>query len=354
MYRAKDGAVTGTGGQRPRATIKDVAKAAEVSPMTVSNVVNGRMQFVSAATKKRVEREIERLGYRRSSNARNLRVSEQRSIGMVIVDESPAFLADFFTCQVVAGLANVLNHEDYTLTIQGMPGTALAQSMIMRNFEVAGFCAMISGPLEERLAVIDRLAELDQPVVVFQQELASPGPNVCTVRQDDRAGGRLIGDHLQARRVTDLLLVVPRQRWPAVENRIAGVRDSVAAAGGTATVTVLEAASESFADVQAAVAAYLDDHPLPGAIVGANDPVATAAMLLLTDRGVRVPEDVRVVGFNGFEAHRYARPHMTTVLSPAYAIGERAGLAMLARLKSGSFERQDHVLPVVFDAGFTT
>ena len=69
----------------PRATIKDVAKAAEVSPMTVSNVINGRTQFVSPATRKRVEREIERLGYRRSSNARNLRVAEQRSIGMVIV-----------------------------------------------------------------------------------------------------------------------------------------------------------------------------------------------------------------------------------------------------------------------------
>lgn len=340
--------------RRPRATIKDVAKAAEVSPMTVSNVINGRMQFVSAATKKRVEREIERLGYRRSSNARNLRVSEQRSIGMVIVDESPAFLADFFTCQVVAGLANVLNHADYTLTIQGMPGAELAQSMIMRNFEVAGFCAMISGPKPERLAAIGRLADLNQPVVVFQQELPGAGPEICTVRQDDRGGGRLIGDHLLARRVAEILVVIPHQPWPAVENRIAGIKDSIAAAGSTAEVAVLEADSESFADVQAAFAAYLDSHPLPGAVVGANDPVATAAMLLLTDRGVRVPEDVRVVGFNGFEAHRYARPHMTTVLSPAYAVGERAGEAMLARLRSGRFEQPDHVLPVVFDPGFTT
>lgn len=61
-----------------------------------------------------------------------------------------------------------------------------------------------------------------------------------------------------------------------------------------------------------------------------------------------------MVGFNGFEAHRYARPHMTTVISPAYQVGERAGEAMLARLKSGTFEQQDHVLPVVFDPGFTT
>src|SRR5437868_2478320 len=96
--------------QHPRrATIKDVAKAAGVSAMTVSNVLNGRLLYVGAATKKRVEREIERLNYRRQANARNLRIAQQRSIGMIIIDQSPFFLADHFTCQVVAGLANVLN-----------------------------------------------------------------------------------------------------------------------------------------------------------------------------------------------------------------------------------------------------
>lgn len=337
-----------------KATIKDVALAAEVSPMTVSNVLNGRQQFVSAATKKRVEREIERLGYRRQANARNLRVAEQRSIGMVIVDESPAFLADFFTCQVVAGLANVLNHADYTLTIQGMPEDAVKQSMIMRNFEVAGFCAMIAGTRQGRAEVIRQLSELDQPVVVFQEYLPEAGPEVCTVRQDDRGGGRLVADHLLARRAERLLMIVPRQDWPAIESRVTGVRESLAAARSGAELAIIASASESFADVQAAVAAYLATNPLPDAIIGANDPIATAAMLLLFDRGVKVPDDVRVTGFNGFEAHRYSRPRLTTVVSAAYQLGEKAGEAMLARLKTGSFANRDLVLPVHFETGETT
>lgn len=340
--------------QRARATIKDVAEAAGVSPMTVSNVLNGRHQFVSALTRKRVEREIERLSYRRQASARSLRIAEQRSIGMVIVDESPQFLADAFTCQVVAGLANVLNQADYTLTIQGMPGRQLPASMIMRNYEVGGFCAMVSGPAAERAEVIERLRALKQPVVVFQEQLGPEDPDLCTVRQDDRGGGRLIADHLLARRVSDLLMIVPRQQWPAIENRIAGVRDGLSSAGGPARLTLIESASESFADVQSAVAAHLAANPPPRALIGGNDVIATAALLYLLDHGVSVPDDVRVVGFNGFEAHRYSRPRLTTVVSAAYALGERAGEAMLARLKLGAFASRDHVLPVYFDPGATT
>lgn len=343
-----------TENRKRRATIKDVARAADVSPMTVSNVLNGRMQFVSVATRKRVEREIERLGYRRSTHARSLRVSEQRSIGMVIVDESPTFLTDFFTCEVVAGLANVLNGADYTLTLQGMALSALEHSMILRNFEVAGFCAMVAGPADQRAAVVQRLSQLDQPLVVFQQELGKQMPDVCSIRQDDRGGGRLIGDHLLARRANSIVVVAPKQIWSAIESRIAGLEDSVAAAGGGASLKVVQAETESFADVQAAMTAYLDQHPVPDAVVGANDPIAIAAMLLLNDRGVAVPEQVRVVGFNGFEAHRYSRPHLTTVRSPAYALGEQAGLAMLHRLREGRFDQPEHLLPVVFEQGFTT
>lgn len=337
-----------------RATIKDVARASGVSAMTVSNVLNGRLQFVSATTKKRVEREIERLGYRRQANARNLRVAEQRSIGMVIVDEQPAFLADFFTCQVVAGLANVLNSADYTLTVQGMPGAALAHSMIMRNFEVGGFCAMISGQPDARHEAVRQLVDLDQPVILFQERMNFENEDFCVVRQDDRGAGRLVGDHLLARRARDLLAVVPAENWPAIEERLIGIRESIAANGGEARLTVIEAASEGFADVQDALGRHLAVHPRPDAVIGGNDHIATASMLYLFDRNARVPDDVRIVGFNGFETQRYARPRLTTVVSPAYALGEQAGHAMLKRLESGGFERREYVLPVHFDAGATT
>ncbi|WP_279479061.1 LacI family DNA-binding transcriptional regulator [Aureimonas sp. SK2] len=332
-----------------RATIKDVAREAGVSPMTVSNVINNKTQFVGAAARARVEAAIQRLGYRRQESARNLRGAGPRSIGMVIVDESPAFLANFFTAQLVAGLANVLNRADWTLTLSGVHPQALANSGLMRSYDVGGLCAMVSGPREARAEVVDRLCGLGQPLVLFQERVPTDGRDLCLVRQDDEAGGRRVGEHLARLGVRSVLAMLPHQSWPAIENRLAGLE---AGLGGPPAGTI-RVDHDDFSAVQEALGAWIAAHGLPGAVWGANDQIASAALLHLLDRGVAVPDVVRVVGFNDFPAHRHARPRLTTLASPAYELGERAGETMLKRLETGRFEEQDICLPVAFLPGET-
>ena len=336
------------------ATIKDVARAAKVSPMTVSNVLNKKDQLVGSKTKMRVEREVLRLNYRRQSSAQNLRAATQDSVGMIIIDPSPYFLADLFTTQIAAGLANVLNSVDYSMTVQGMTVGELGKSMIMRNLQVGGFCAMISGPINERRMVLEKLQSLGQPLILFQEEVPTKHGDICSVRQADWSGGQMIGDHLLARSVDHILILRPLLDWSAIENRIQGMTECVQSLNSNVKLTTVRAQSESFRDVQTTLANYLAVNSLPGAIFCCTDQIAMAAMLLLSERGYSVPEDVRVVGFNGFEAHRYLRPQLTTVFSPAYDLGQQAGEAMLARLASDSFPVRDIVLPVHFGAGSTT
>ena len=257
--------------------------------MTVSNVVNGKHQFVGERTRKAVEREIARLNYRVQHSAWSLRVARRRSVGMIVVDELPAFLSDHFTAHIVAGLTNILSHEDHTVSIQGIRGDRIDQAAIVRNFAVDGFCVIMSGTPEARRRIIDSLVRLDQPIVLIQEPIAPPDGDICIVRQDDAGGGRLIADHLAARRVRRLLVIVPGLEWPAVDERVAGLRQGIAAAGGDIVIDLVETAGEDFDSTQAAVAAYLDRNPLPGAIVGANDRLAIAAMALLESRGIAVP-----------------------------------------------------------------
>ena len=340
--------------KRKRTTVKDVALAANVSPMTVSNVVNNNLQYVSSKTKARVEREIARLSYRKQAAGRNLRYSDQRSVGLIVVSDDPAFLEDQFSTKIAAGLANSLNNADYTMTVQGVSADALSQAMIMRNFDVSGVCAMISGSEEVREKIVGQLHALNQPLVLFQQTHTEGMSDVCTIRLNEQESGELMGDHLLARGVRSVLALRPQQHWFAIERRFEGIQKAMSNTTGSPSFTILEAASESLVSVQTALEKYLEENPLPDAIVGGNDQIALAAMLLLAGRGVKAPEDVCIAGFNGFEAHRYLRPRLTTIISPAYDLGEQAGKLLLERLSGGAFSTHDLLLPVHFSRGGTT
>ncbi len=339
---------------KKRATIKDVALAAKVSPMTVSNVLNNNMQYISSKTKARVEREIARLNYRRQSAGRNLRYSDQQSVGLIVVSDDPAFLEDQFSTKVAAGLANFLNSADFTMTVQGVSAEGLSKAMIMRSVDVAGVCAMISGTEEARKKVVEQLHALNQPLLLFQQTNPENVDDICTIRLNEHGSGEIMGDHLLARGARSILALRPQQHWFAIERRFEGIKKAMSNTTGSPSLTILEAASESLISVQTALEHYLEKNPLPDAIAGGNDQIALAAMLLLADRGFKVPQDVRVAGFNGFDAHRYLRPQLTTVTSPAYEMGERAGKLMLERLSGGTFSTHDLVLPVHFSPGGTT
>lgn len=339
---------------KKRVTIKDVAKAAGVSPMTVSNVVNGKHQYVSEKTRKAVEREILRLKYRVQQSARSLRVARGRSVGMIFIDGSPLFLTDHFNAHVVAGLSNVLSNAEYTVNVQGMRAESFNKSTIVRNFAVDGFCVVLSGPPEQRSSIIESLVDLEQPLVLIQEPIDPPNDATCIIRQDDAGGGRLIADHLAARRVKSVLVIVPTQEWPAIDQRVVGLREGFARTGEEVRIALVRSDTEEFESVRAAVREYVDAHDLPDAIVGTNDRLAIGAMSLLQERGVPIPERVKIVGFNGFEARLYARPLITTVVSAAYEIGTMAGSVLLNYLAGSGFVDREIVLPIHFEPGQTT
>ncbi len=95
---------------------------------------------------------------------------------------------------------------------------------------------------------------------------------------------------------------------------------------GQPKLSITDTESESFADVQTALSNYLNQSSPPGAIFGCNDQITYASILLLRDKGYNVPQDVRVMGFNGFEVHRHLIPNLTTVISSAYEMCESWGL----------------------------
>ena len=330
-------------------TLADVSQDAGVSIMTVSNVVRGRNDLVKLETRRRVEESIARLGYRPNLSARNLRLSEQRSVGIVIADTDAAFLSDPFISRLVSGLSNYLSGLDYTLDVQGVTPEKFENATILKKAGNDALCAILCGPRELRKSHFDYLQRLGQPVVVFQELFQSQSEKIALVRQDDLAGGSIIARRLLQQRVRSIVFVRPMLEWCAIERREKGLRSALSEAKSVTVKTVI-APTESFEDVAGTMREYLATG-VPDAIVAATDSLAGAVLSACDDHGLNVPKDVLVTGFNGFDVWRYTRPNLTTIVSPAYEMGRRAGELLLQYLSKGRFSKHNTTFPVSLQMG---
>lgn len=349
--RAKD---SGPRRDNQRVTLQDVARAARVSLMTVSNVINGRHQLMRVETLRRVEREIIRLGYRPQSTGRSLRQKRSQVVGMLILDQSPLYLADPFITQVVTAISNRLSQSGYGFLLQGTTAEALEKSLLLRDARTDAFCVFLHGESRRRREILERLVRMGEPVLAFQETIDIPGADYCRVLQNDHDGGRRLGEHLVARGARRCVMVVPELRWPAVHRRFLGVRAALNEEGVGANLRVVRCGGARFADTQAALTAEIARHGVPEAVLAANDQMGIAVLRLLQARGLKVPGDVLVTGFNGFEFWQFTDPVLTTVFSPAYEMGERGAAALLNRLERGYFAERRVLLPVELRNGGST
>ncbi|MBL8338590.1 MAG: LacI family DNA-binding transcriptional regulator [Rhodoferax sp.] len=329
-------------------TLRDVALAARTTPMTVSNVINGRKGQVGAEMIARVLAACERLGYRPHASARQLRTQRRMTVGVIIVDPSAHYLSDPFTAAMLAGLNDVLQVAGYSIMLQGASPADLATLPLLRRIESDGICLLTSGAPAQRLAMIQQVAALGQPLVLIQDELPDSISDACALLQDDQGGGAEIARHLFGQACRQAVMLLPAVPWAAMERREAGVRAVLATMPKPPAFHVVHCGDEGFDDTQAAFAQHVARHGLPDVVIGGNDRMAIAAMKYLQAQGCAVPADVRVTGFNGFDFWRYASPELTTVFSPAFQLGEESARALLRRLESGSFPARRRVLPVVF------
>lgn len=334
-------------------TLREVATRANVSMMTVSNVINGRYSQMRPDTRARVEAAITSLNYRPHLMARNLRRAERFSIGLLFIDdEDPTFVAHPGHAYVIAGLSRFLNEAGYSLTLQGVDPSRIQSALPLKAIGTDALCIVQSGPKARRRRVLRLLAELGQPFVVIHETELPTGLDACCVREDDVLGGRLIARHLIERGCKQLLLLFPATIWASMEERQHGVEEECRQ--HKIQVKMVRCASARVEDTYAALGAHTSGHDLPDAIVAGNDQIAIGTLKFLKEHSIDVPKRVRVTGFNAFELWKYSDPLLTTVRAPATDMGTRAGEELVRRLAYGSFSRRHIVLPVELVQGKST
>jgi DNA-binding LacI/PurR family transcriptional regulator len=192
------------------------------------------------------------------------------------------------------------------------------------------------------------------PGVAFQEILEFPERDLCRVRQDDREGGRLVAREAISAATKRIVILLPKVHWPALNERTKGFRAAIRESGIDATVSVLKCLEYVFEDIKAKLVYEIEYNGAPDVILAGSDRIAAAAAKILVERGLKIPDDVRLTGFGALDFCQYATPALTTVRSPAYEIGLRGAVALLARLKDGSFAEPEIIFPMEIQAGAST
>lgn len=317
--------------------------------MTVSNVINTRTARVSQETRARILATIDLLGYRPHRAGRGLRLQREYAIGLTIVHPDRRFLDDPYLNEVAAGMSNGLSDAGYGLMINGVTDIDGLRKIVAHASNVDALAVFASGPRPQREEIYRLLERLHHPLAIIQDEVEGLA-DACCVIQDDEAGARMIGEALIAAGARDLLFATPDYVWPAVERREAGVR---AAARRRAKVSRLLCNEADFQGTIADILAAFDRRGVPDAVVGANDQIGIAAIRAAAQRGLSVPDQLMVTGFNAFPFRQFSSPLISSVSSPAYAIGEAVTRGLLERIESGSFASVRRVLPVTLTVGAT-
>lgn len=290
-------------------TIYDLAKLAGVSAATVSRALAGK-EVVSSKTAERIRNLAEEHGFRPSSLARNLRIRRSGAIGVLIPlgHERGQHISDPFFMTLIGHLADELTERGFDLVLSRViPNrTNWLQKKISED-RVDGF--IVIGQSDQS-PVLDAVAASYLPMVAWGAFVQ--GQIHCSVGTDNYLGGRLATSHLIERGCRNIAFF---GNTNAIELslRLAGARAAVAEAGGN--VRLVETPTHLAAELSGAdIAAFLDSaDEAPDGIFAASDLIALTAMQVLASRGISVPGDMRIVGYDDLPVAGSSIPPLTTI-----------------------------------------
>ena len=311
---------------RARTTIEQVAAAAGVSRSTVSRVANGSTA-VSPQALRAVEDAIARLGYVPNRAARSLAMRQTHAVALIVPEDTARFFGDPYFGAVVAGISERISRSDYLLNLlvaSDDPGGRVTG--FVRNGGVDG-AIILSHHTSDRF--VDRIAEAVP--VVFGGRPSTAREADWIVDVDNVAGARAATEHLIRTGRRRIATITGPQSMAAAIDRLTGFRGALAAAGLApwAELPGDYAEADGARAAQTLLARAGSGSALPDAIIAASDLMARGALRTLRAAGVRVPEDVAIVGFDDSPVALSTDPTLTTIRQPMQEQGRMLAEVLL-------------------------
>ena len=319
------------------ASIKDVARHANVSISTVSHVVN-RTRFVSDKARQEVEAAIRALDYVPSAVARSLKSNTTKTVGMLIPNCSNPYFAE-----IVRSVEDHCFDRGYTLILCNTDDEPHRQSVylqVLAEKRVDGLIIISTGEDRDLHALLQGLTT---PTVLLDREVTHVH---CDLVETAHAqGGQMATEHLLQRGHRRIACIGgPAELSPSTQ-RIQGWRNALAQAGLTEEAADLLWHSDFTSQGGFnAMQAILQSPRRPSAVFVCNDLMGIGALSAAHEAGVRVPQELSIIGFDDIELARFTSPPLSTIVQPKQRIGELAVDMLLERIQGGRTEARQMLL----------
>lgn len=319
------------------ATIKDVARIAGVSTTTVSHVIN-KTRFVAEATQQKVMDAVKELNYAPSAVARSLKCNTTRTIGMLVTQSTNPFLAE-----VVDGVESYCYRQGYTLILCNTGGIYEKQRDYIRMLaekRVDGIFVMCSDLTPELQEMLDGHADIPKVIMDWGQGGSSSEDDSDKIIDNSEEGGYLATKYLIENGHTDIACLSGHLDKKLCIERTQGYRRALEENGIAFDESkILEGNFECDTAVEAADKILAMENK-PTAVFCFNDTMALGLMSRLQHRGIRIPEDISVIGYDNIDLAAYFSPPLTTIHQPKRRVGKTAFEILLERIKNKEHEKR--------------
>jgi LacI family transcriptional regulator len=319
-------------------SIREVAARAGVSVGTVSNVLN-HPELVAEQTRQRVQSVIAEIGFVRNESAHQLRAGRSRCIGLVVLD----ITNPYFT-EVARGVEDVASAAGSVVILGNSDDSFEKESRYLRVLEEQRVQGLLITPVHSDASYLLRFRRCGIAVVLLDRPTRSR--DLCSVAVDDVRGGELAAAYLFALGHRRIAFVHGPLSIRQCVDRQHGVRRAAKAAGLDPAVAILDITTPALnaCEGEACVDALLQTSKPPTAVFCANDLLALGLMRGLARRGISVPNDLAVVGYDDVEFAAVLSPPLTTIRQPKYELGRAAAELLLDEVRNPTTHKHRHIV----------
>lgn len=313
------------------ATMKEVAKRAGVSVATVSRYIN-KSGYVSEKAGKNIQKVIEMLDYTPNEVARSLYQRKSKLIGVLLPD-----ITNPFVTMLSKGIENHLNESEYGLILANVDKDAVKEEQYLTNFKSNNIAGIISA--------IEHQTEIDKDLLHVSIDRPSETEK-HSVSGDDYRGGQLSAEEITKRTTKEIFIMNSTEHLEKSELRINGM------------LSVLKKTNHSYyiykvptfkpEEAEGVIEHILKQHPNVDSIIAANDVQAMVLLKEANEQGLRVPEDIQIIGYDDITFARLTTPGLSTISQPIYEMGIIGAELLLRMIKGERISNNNIVLPVKF------